>query len=136
MRVTLFVQFTVQGTSIISNHAELLTTSVSSSVNSSAVAAEQTRTVSAAAAAASAAAAAAFAQESAAISRSSSQEEEVYCNPLLAERLTAQPPPVASYLDYQQQSYKPDRDLEEKVRKACERISENVHICANEVTYT
>jgi len=122
----------VQGTSIISNHAELLTTSVSSSVNSSAVAAEQTRTVSAAAAAASAAAAAAFAQESAAISRSSSQEEEVYCNPLLAERLTAQPPPVASYLDYQQQSYKPDRDLEEKVRKACERISENVHICANE----
>ena len=25
-----------------------------------------------------------------------------------------------------------DRDLELKVRRACERISENVHICANE----
>lgn len=34
--------------------------------------------------------------------------------------------------NYYDQTYKPDRDLEEKVRKACERISENVHICANE----
>jgi len=63
----------------------------------------------------------------------------VYCNPLAAEPPVAErpvQPPVQtatpSYLDYHQQCYKPDRDLEDKVRKACERISENVHICANE----
>jgi len=79
-----------------------------------------------------------------------SQLEDEYCNPLAFEQ-EQQPFPSgrqpsrapsaasssaaafpASYLDYNQQSYKPDRDLEEKVRKTCERISENVHICANE----
>ena len=57
------------------------------------------------------------------------EEAEVYCNPL-----TEVVQEVPSYLDFRQQTgYKPDRDLEDKVRKACERFSENVHICANEV---
>jgi hypothetical protein len=29
-------------------------------------------------------------------------------------------------------SYRPDPELEHKVKKSCERISENLHICANE----
>jgi len=33
---------------------------------------------------------------------------------------------------YNPQNYKPDPELNTKVRRACERISENVHICANE----
>jgi len=56
------------------------------------------------------------------------EEAQVYCNPL-----TEVVQEVPSYLDFRQQTgYKPDRDLEDKVRKACERFSENVHICANE----
>lgn len=37
-----------------------------------------------------------------------------------------------THLTYNHQSYKPDLELDTKVRRACERISENVHICANE----
>ena len=37
-----------------------------------------------------------------------------------------------THLVYNPQSYKPDQELSSKVRRACERISENVHICANE----
>jgi len=37
-----------------------------------------------------------------------------------------------THLIYNHQSYKPDQELSTKVRRACERISENVHICANE----
>jgi len=58
------------------------------------------------------------------------EEVQVYCNPLTE---VVQEQEVPSYLDFRQQTgYKPDRDLEDKVRKACERFSENVHICANE----
>lgn len=37
-----------------------------------------------------------------------------------------------AYCFQQINSYKPDPDLENKVKKTCERISENLHICANE----
>lgn len=37
-----------------------------------------------------------------------------------------------THLIYNPQNYKPDQELNSKVRRACERISENVHICANE----
>jgi len=37
-----------------------------------------------------------------------------------------------THLTYNHQSYKPDQELDTKVRRTCERISENVHICANE----
>ena len=37
-----------------------------------------------------------------------------------------------THLIYNHQSYRPDQELNTKVRRACERISENVHICANE----
>lgn len=37
-----------------------------------------------------------------------------------------------THFTYNHQSYKPDQELSTKVQKACERISENVHICANE----
>jgi hypothetical protein len=51
--------------------------------------------------------------------------EETFTNPLADEdeeivSTRSSPPPVY------------DPDLEVKVRRACERISENVHICANE----
>ena len=37
-----------------------------------------------------------------------------------------------THLIYNHQSYRADQELNTKVRRACERISENVHICANE----
>jgi len=110
----------VQENSNKPNHAAAIDIEVSSTVTKSSSAVAE-RSLSAAAGAASSA------KDS--LSRRSSQEDPVvYCNPLAAEAVQ----PVPSYLDYQQQCYKPDRDLEDKVRKACERISENVHICANE----
>ncbi len=56
-------------------------------------------------------------------------EAETFINPLLveveaeddAEAVVKAAPPLVA-----------DPDLEVKVRKACEKISENVHICANE----
>jgi hypothetical protein len=52
-----------------------------------------------------------------------------------AKQSTVESSPAISsptHLIYNHQNYKPDQELSTKVRRACERISENVHICANE----
>jgi len=59
-----------------------------------------------------------------------------YNSTILAEESLTFTNPLEDIEDYEEDEVVPspvlDPDLEAKVRRACERISENVHICANE----
>lgn len=74
--------------------------------------------------------------ESVQVETTKTQKPLEYSSTFLAEESLTFTNPLEDIEDYEEDEVVPspvlDPDLEAKVRRACERISENVHICANE----